>query len=297
VKFSFRQILASAAGAVLAALIASSFGVKGTIIGVAIGSIAATTGSALISQSIERGHKAVKQVVVRVPDGSTATLLRRLGGTGAAGAGVSAASSSGDAAAPTEVVGGPGDETTQMESAPASVDETKQVQISAATDAPATERLEASTSRVPAVPPVPPRDGGRVAGADGQPRGRKFTWQAIAGTAAVVFVLALLFVTAVELIADKPLASIFGSTGSGPTLKNLFNGSPGTQTTTTTTTTTAPTSTTTSTTGSSTNTSTSTSTTSTTPSTTTTTTTSPGLFGTTTTTTPGSATTTTTTKP
>jgi hypothetical protein len=294
VKFSFRQILASAAGAVLAALIASSFGVKGTIIGVAIGSIAATTGSALISQSIERGHKAVKQVVVRVPDGSTATLLRRLGGTGAAGAGVSAASSSGDSAAPTEVVGDPGDETTQMESAAASADETKQVQISAATDAPATERLVASTMRVPAVPPVPPappRDGGRVAGADGQPRGRKFTWQAIAGTAAVVFVLALLFVTAVELIADKPLASIFGSTGSGPTIKNLFTGSPGTHTTTTTTTTSTPTSTTTSTTSSST--STSTSTTSTTPSTTTTTTTSPGLFGTTTTTTPGSATTTT----
>jgi len=42
VKFSFRQILASAGGAVLAALIASAFGVKGTIVGVAIGSAAAT---------------------------------------------------------------------------------------------------------------------------------------------------------------------------------------------------------------------------------------------------------------
>jgi hypothetical protein len=31
VKFSFRQILASAAGTVIAALIASSFGVTGTI--------------------------------------------------------------------------------------------------------------------------------------------------------------------------------------------------------------------------------------------------------------------------
>ncbi len=88
-KFSFRQILASVAGAVLAALIASSFGVTGTIVGVAIGSAAATIGSALVSQSIERGHKAVKQVVVRVPEGSTSTLLRRLGGTGAArGSGV-----------------------------------------------------------------------------------------------------------------------------------------------------------------------------------------------------------------
>jgi hypothetical protein len=82
VKFSFRQILASAGGAVIAAAIASFFGVKGTIVGVAIGSAAATSGTALVAQSIERGHKAVQQVV-RVPD--RAALLRRLGGTGTSG--------------------------------------------------------------------------------------------------------------------------------------------------------------------------------------------------------------------
>jgi hypothetical protein len=81
VKFSFRQILASAAGAVIAALIASSFGVTGTIIGVAIGSMAATMGTALVSHSLERGQKAVKQAVVRVPEGPTSTLLRRMGGS------------------------------------------------------------------------------------------------------------------------------------------------------------------------------------------------------------------------
>ena len=47
-KFSYRQILASAVGAVLSAIVASIFGVKGTIVGVAIGSIAATTGTALV---------------------------------------------------------------------------------------------------------------------------------------------------------------------------------------------------------------------------------------------------------
>lgn len=82
-KFSFRQILASASGAVLAAVIASLFGVKGTIVGVAIGSAAATFGTTFVAQSIERGHDAMKQVVVRVPDGST--LLRRLGGTKSVG--------------------------------------------------------------------------------------------------------------------------------------------------------------------------------------------------------------------
>ena len=81
-KFSVRQILASAAGAVIAALIASSFGVKGTIVGVAIGSVAATTGTALVAQSIDRGHKAVRQVV---QDPKSPPLLRRLGSTGTAG--------------------------------------------------------------------------------------------------------------------------------------------------------------------------------------------------------------------
>ena len=81
-KFSYRQIAASAAGAVLSAVIASIFGVKGTIVGVAIGSIAATTGTALVFQSIERTNKAVKQVVVRVPDNA---LVRRLGGTKTSG--------------------------------------------------------------------------------------------------------------------------------------------------------------------------------------------------------------------
>jgi hypothetical protein len=83
VKLSYRQILASAGGAVLSAVVASIFGVKGTIVGVAIGSIAATMGTVLIFQSIERTNTAVKQVVVRVPDSSK--LLRRLGGTKATG--------------------------------------------------------------------------------------------------------------------------------------------------------------------------------------------------------------------
>ena len=82
-KFSIRQILASTAGAVIAAVIASIFGVKGTIVGVAIGSAAATMATAFVAQSIERGHQAVKQVVVRAPESST--LLRKLGGTGASG--------------------------------------------------------------------------------------------------------------------------------------------------------------------------------------------------------------------
>ena len=204
-KFSFRQILASAAGAVIAAVIASTFGVKGTIVGVAIGSAAATMATALVAQSIERGHEAVKQVVVRAPE--TSTLLRKLGGTGASGGRRHASA----ATAPTETVGrsapedGASAETVQMESAAAPVGETERLEISAVADAPATERLRATTSADAA--------SGRRPGA------RRFSWRAIAATVAIVFVLALLFITAIELISGKPLSAIFGGSDTGTTLK------------------------------------------------------------------------------
>jgi hypothetical protein len=206
VKFSIRQILASAAGAVIAAVIASSFGVKGTIVGVAIGSAAATFATALVAQSIERGHEAVKQVVVRAPDSSA--LLRKLGGTATSSAG-------GAPAAPAE---GP-----------------DQLEISAVADAPATERIDATT--LPMRPAGPPDRPGRP---------RTFSWKTIAGTAAIVFVLALMFITAIELISGKPLAAIFGNTGGGTTVKNIFTPPPSPAPTTTTTTPTTPTSSTTS---------------------------------------------------
>ncbi len=203
-KFSFRQILASTAGAVIAAIVASTFGVKGTIIGVAIGSAAATMGTALVAQSIERGHEAVKQVVVKAPD--TSTLLRRLGGTVVSGDTDTHASS-----APTEVVA-PDDRTAEMTSTAAPVGET--MEISAVADAPATERLQATTRPM-------------------RPAGRRpaITWRAIAATAVIVFVLALLFITAIELISGKPLSSIFGGSDVGTSVKNLFSPGPAPATT------------------------------------------------------------------
>ncbi|HEY6472940.1 MAG TPA: hypothetical protein VIY26_08620 [Acidimicrobiales bacterium] len=302
--------MASAIGAVLAALIASSFGVTGTVIGVAIGSAAATIGSALVTQSIERGQHAVKQVAVRVQDTSTSPLLRRLGGTASAGetASSSVGASSPADAAPTQVVGPAADETAKMESGGASADEANRLEISAVADAPATERLQAQTVPVPAMAPAADL-ADATAGTDGQGDrnpgdgwliGRKFSWKAIAGTSAIVFVLALLLITAIELIAGKPLASIFGSNSTGPTISHIFGpSSPGS----TTTTTTSPAGATTTTNSSSTTSSSTTTTspsagntaTTTTPTTSTTTTT--GGLGATTTTTPGANTTTTTASP
>jgi len=264
VKFSIRQILASAAGAVIAAVIASTFGVKGTIVGVAIGSAAATMATALVAQSIERGHEAVKQVVVRAPE--TSTLLRKLGSTGASGDTAASAST-----APMQVVGQSGSddggtaETVPMESVGSPVGETERLEISAVADAPATERLRATTT--------PMRPAGR-------PGLRRFSWKTIAATAAIVFVLALLSITAIELISGTPLSAIFGGADTGTTLSNLGGGTP-----------VAPTTTSTSTTSTTATTSTS-STTTTTSATSTTSTTAP-TSNSTTTTSPASSTTTT----
>jgi hypothetical protein len=275
VKFSIRQILASTAGAVSAAVIASVFGVKGTIVGVAIGSAAATMATAFVAQSIDRGHQVVKQVAVRAPESST--LLRRLGGTGASGPSASSVDAEASSA-PTEVVGqsgpkgGGAPETIEMASTAAPAAETGRLEISAAADTPATQRLQATTTAMTT-------PGRQAAPRRATPQG--FSWRAIAGAVAIVFVLALLFITAVELISGKPLSSIFGGADSGTTLKNLVNPSPAPATTPTSTTST------TSTTGAS------TSTTTTNAATTTTSTTAPkGSATSTTTPTPASTTTT-----
>lgn len=282
VKFSIRQILASTAGAVAAAVIASVFGVKGTIVGVAIGSAAATMATAFVAQSIDRGHQAVKQVAIRVPESSS--LLRRLGGTGASG---DSASSVDASSAPTEVVGqsapqagGDADTVGMTSTAAASgAAETERVPSPVTADAPATQRLRAAT-------PPTQRAASRSLTAG-------FSWRTIAGAAAIVFVLALLLVTAIELISGKPLSDIFGGAGSGTTLNNLVNNPAPTPapTPTSTTSTTSTVSSTTTTTAGSTSTTTSTTaptgsatTTTTTPAPSSTTTTAPALGATTTTT-------------
>jgi hypothetical protein len=277
VKFSFRQILASAAGAVIAALIASIFGVKGTIVGVAIGSAAATFGTAVVAQSIERGHQAVKQVVVRVPE--TSTLLRRLGGTGAAGVTQTVPADQADPARPdpsaalteeTATSSGHAENAVTMAvSAPYGEHVTEQ--LPASEDAPSTRQLPI-TAEAESSPSSAPSGGRR--------------WPVIAGTVAVVFVLSLMFVTAIELIAGQPLANLFGghSKGNAPSIEKIFE---------TPTTTLPPPTTTTS---SSTTTSTTSSSTTTTTAVGETTTSGPGS-STTSSTTPGATTTTSTTAP
>jgi hypothetical protein len=266
VKFSYRQILASAVGAVLAAVIASVFGVKGTIVGVAIGSIVATTGTGLAFKSIEKTNKAVKQVVVRAPESS---LLRRLGGTDAAGV---------TEATPRDSSASTGETGTSAAAAPEGV-------TNADTFAPAVTQQLTRSSRDPEGPgpdtpgPVDPAEARSVS----------VRWPVLVLAVLGVFLVSLLFLTVVELITGRPLADLFGHGGGGTTVERIFENP--------TTTLPPPTTTTTSTT-SSTSSTTSTSTTTTAPSSSTTTsvggsTTSTTGVGSTGTTSPSSATTTT----
>jgi hypothetical protein len=139
-----------------------------------------------------------------------------VGGTGAAGAASSSVDGGPSEPEPTEVAGTVDEEATEMEPAPAlNVDATERVPAPAADidDAPGTESFETET--VPLLPTAVLEGAGVVgvtggtgvattAPTDGESRERRFTWKAFAGTAAIVFVLALGFVTAIELIANRP---------------------------------------------------------------------------------------------
>jgi hypothetical protein len=250
VKFSLRQILASAAGATLAAVVASLFGVKGTIIGVAIGSAAATFGTAFVSQSIEHGHKAVKQVAVRAPE---STLLRRLGGTKVAGETASASSESSgvleesasasasavsdgrDAAS--EVVGSVAAETTQIAPVVPNPDDTTVVPIAASTVDPTI-----AMAAVPG-PGDPPTEEMALPGG----QGRSIPWKAIVGAAAAVFILSLGVVTGIELLAGHSLSDLLGNhNNAGTSVGGIVNPPAPAPTATTSTTSTVPTTSTTS---------------------------------------------------
>ncbi len=171
----------------MSAVIASIFGVKGTIVGVAIGSIAATTGTALVFQSIERTNKAVKQVVVHVPDNA---ILRRLGGTKTSG--VTSSEPSGESAVHE-----------QTATSAAAIDGAVEESRTAIGSAETSERTTTpSATRLPPQVSIP--------------------WPKMAGLVVVVFVVSLLFVTVVELIAGRPLADIFGHGGGGTTVEKIF---------------------------------------------------------------------------
>lgn len=279
IRLSPKQVAASATGAVLAALIASFFGEKGTIVGIAIGSVVATTATALVMQSLERTQMAMRQAV---QSSDRTAILRRLGSSRPVG-------SVSEATEPSPVTGHAPESSPGGDLASARVDDGVAGEgAEAGGGDEGDRRLVASAHSggrlyAPAVSST--RRGGGADQRDGErPR---ISWRVLAASVGLVFVLALLAVTAVELLVGKPLASWVGSSQSnhGTTLSNLGS-SP--TTTTVPPTTTAPTST---------STTTSTTTSTVAPASTTTTGVATGSTTTSTSSTTSTTTTTTTTKP
>jgi hypothetical protein len=293
-RFNPLQIAASAAGAVIAALIASFFGVEGTVIGTFVGSIVATTASALLWQSIERGHERVR-VIVKSADHPF--LLHAAGTTGAAGEVTSAdvegtaveahvdvgmddqlaaGGAAPSAGTPTYPAGDLATTGTGTEAVTAPIPTSAAGEASS--DVTGTTRfITSSRTRLPgAVRRSTPSSAEWGRGT------RRRRWTIVLSVVAA-FVVALGVVTVVELIAGRPLSSLVGgsTTTGGTSAGNILSPSATTTTTSSTTTTTSSTTTTTSST---------TTTSTTTPSTSTTTTTTPSS---TTTTTPSGTTTTT----
>lgn len=203
-KLSAKQIVASMVGSVAAAVIASLISQRGTIIGVAIGAAVTTTTAALVAQSIERGHKVVRQ---RASDPSG--VLRRVGDTQPRG------DVDHDVAPSVAEVGGTG-------------------------RPPARTRV---TQGAPHRRTRPESTGTRAgAGAPARRAGiTRWRWRTVGLMAGIVFVGAVGVVTAIEALAQSPLSTLVGSgNAKGYSVGNLFRSGRPSPTTTTSTTTTAP---------------------------------------------------------
>ncbi|HUA95243.1 MAG TPA: hypothetical protein VMB82_06915 [Acidimicrobiales bacterium] len=218
IRLSPKQVAASATGAVLAALIASFFGEKGTLVGIALGSIVATTATALVMQSLERTHQAVQQAV---QSSDRTSLLRRLGSSRPVGSVAEATEPSPVARdAPRSSLGG--------EAGGVSADDSVVAGAHADAGAAGSEgdrRLVASArSGGPgSTPSVSSTRGVGTATDRRRDERRRISWRVLATSVGLVFVVALLAVTALELAVGKPLASWVGSSQSngGTTLSNL----------------------------------------------------------------------------
>ena len=215
------QIAASASGAVLSALIASVFGVSGTVIGVAVGSVVATTVTALVWESIERTHSKVRDAVVQ--KGPRLPLVHRWATRGAteeveADARSTAIEASVDAGSGNEPAAG-NEPATGNEPAAGNVPARAKAAGASDDDGVGETRLVA-WSRATRTQPMAP------AGAHRPPM-RKPRWPLVV-TIAASFALALGLVTLVEVLGGRPLSSLIGASNSsgGTSAGNLLTSTP-----------------------------------------------------------------------
>ncbi len=200
ITVSWTQVVASAAAAVTAGLVSSFFGVAGTIVGTLLASIIATTGSAVYNANLRRTQHRLR----------TARARRALAAQAAR------AEIRGASAGPTPAEGDPPPADPSTPPDPP--------------DPPMGSRTPLSEHRRRAVDPDHHSP-------DDRPVWRRRAPLALAGV--LTALLAVGGVTAAEMLASEPLATVVGSsTSHGGT--SFFGSKPGTPTPSTTTTTTTP---------------------------------------------------------
>ncbi|MDQ1673266.1 MAG: hypothetical protein QOC98_1828 [Frankiaceae bacterium] len=194
VQLSAVQVAASALASVSAAVVASLFGVAGTVVGAGLVAIISTTGSALYSSSMKRTTSQLR----RARENLLTARAGESGGTTRPGRTTSS----------TAVLDRPGPR-----------------------DRGRPDRDRANGDRAD----------GDVAGSDAGPsrwrRGwltvgsrRGLKWPALLGAAALVFVLAIVAITAFEALTNKPISSLTGHSGSSSTTIGSLTGSKSTPT-------------------------------------------------------------------
>jgi hypothetical protein len=191
VQLSAVQVAASALASVSAAVVASLFGVAGTVVGAGLVAIISTTGSALYSSSMKRTTSQLR----RARENLLTARAGESGGTTRPGRTTSS----------TAVLDRPG---------PRDRDRGRPDRDRADGDA---VDSDAGPSRW--------RRGWLTVGSR---RGLK--WPALLGAAALVFVLAIVAITAFEALTNKPISSLTGHSGSSSTTIGSLTGSKSTPT-------------------------------------------------------------------
>ena len=254
IELSGTYVVASTMATVTGAVIASFFGVAGTIIGTAVISVASTVGAAIYQATLRRGQEQLREIPAAVsrarayrttghgahyadPDASTvagyADITDPAEGSGAANDGLSPAGE--DNA--TIVAGEPVTAATATAAADADAAHGVGPAESEATRA---EGDSGGAGDIGSVTAAAPQGGDAGAG---QPEGAGQTepagpdgdgslwtrigWKRVATATVAVFVVAIGVVTVIELLAGKPLnAVVHGGHTSGTSVSSLFGGRP-----------------------------------------------------------------------
>ena len=188
----FSQVLSGALAAITAAVLGSTMGLAGTVIGAGVASMVTTVGGALYLRSIQRtkrGVQSVRNLVVARAGGTSVTLLEERPETAA------------EARARTEE---PETDEPETDSAKAETETEHAATEHAVTeDSTGDSTLEQATTRLG---PVEERD---------EEQRRRLRWPALIAASVLAFLVGMLVVTGVEAIRGETLSGDKGTTVGG----------------------------------------------------------------------------------